>query len=445
MPNYAIEVKNLSKQYRIFTSARPKYRTLRDEIAHGVQKLLRRENQNGPVRLPGQAAGSPDKSHRQDEYFWALKDVSINVGYGDVVGVIGANGAGKSTLLKVLTGITEPTIGTVDLYGRVGSLLEVGTGFHKELTGRENVYLNGAILGMKKTEIDRKFDEIVAFSEFEKFIDTPVKFYSSGMQVRLAFSVAAHLEPEILLVDEVLAVGDALFQRKSLNKMEEVGQQGRTVVFVSHHMPSITRLCERVIWLNKGKVEKDGPSQEVVGDYLRLALDTHPDRVWTDQNRAPGNEIVRLRAVRIKTEDGKVSNAIDVRSPIILEMEYEVLTPGYVLYPYFTAQNNEGLRLFSSFDTDPKWRRCPRPAGHYVSRAIVPGNFFNEGTVIIGPAMRTHEPSRLHFFEREAIGFEIIESSDGDSARVDEVGRISGAVRPLLDWETDFSPHKNWS
>lgn len=439
MTNYAIEIKDLGKEYRLFTGARPKYRTLRDDITSNLKRLVNRT----PVKT------APDSSRRNGkasvlETFWALSGVTFNVGYGEVVGVIGANGAGKSTLLKVLTGITEPTRGTIDLYGRVGSLLEVGTGFHKELTGRENVYLNGAILGMKKTEIDKKFDEIVYFSEVQKFIDTPVKYYSSGMQVRLAFSVAAHLEPEILLIDEVLAVGDATFQRKCLNKMEEVGKQGRTIIFVSHHMPSITRLCERVIWLNEGRIADDGPAYHVVGEYLHVALDTRPERIWEGPEKAPGNEIVRLLAARAMTPNGKISNGIDVRSPIVIEMEYEVLTPGFVLYPHFTAHNNEGLWLFSSIDNDPRWRRQPRPAGRYLSRALIPGNFFNEGSITIGPAMRTEDPIRLHFYERDAIGFEVLESPDNDTARVDEAGSIAGAVRPLLNWETEYTPERIW-
>jgi lipopolysaccharide transport system ATP-binding protein len=249
MSNIAIKVENLSKLYEIGVRQN-RQDTLRDHLMHGVKSLFSRNGR--------------DSTHT----IWALKDVSFEIRHGEVVGFIGKNGAGKSTLFKILSRITEPTKGRTEIYGRVGSLLEVGTGFHPELTGRENIYLNGAILGMKKWEIEKKFDEIVAFSEIEKFIDTPVKRYSSGMYVRLAFAVAAHLEPEILIVDEVLAVGDANFQKKCLGKMGDVAKEGRTVLFVSHNAAAIERLCERALWLEAGQVKKDAPSREVLEDYL---------------------------------------------------------------------------------------------------------------------------------------------------------------------------------
>ena len=250
MGDIALRVEDLSKQYRIGGS-REAYKTLRDTFTDAVVSAFRRAGR----LVRGRGVGAAERG----ETFWALKDVSFEIKRGEVVGIIGCNGAGKSTLLKILGRITEPTGGYADIYGRVGSLLEVGTGFHPELTGRENIYLNGAILGMKRVEIGRKFDEIVAFAEIERFIDTPVKHYSSGMYMRLAFAVAAHLEPEILLVDEVLAVGDARFQKKCLNKMQDVGQQGRTVLFVSHNMQAITRLCQRAILLEGGTMVQDGP------------------------------------------------------------------------------------------------------------------------------------------------------------------------------------------
>src|SRR5437870_2431352 len=245
-----IKVENLGKQYRIPREV--PYDTIREALMRTIRAPFQRKN--------GKSGG---------DTFWALRDVAFEAFLGDVIGIIGRNGAGKSTLLKILSRITEPTAGRVELYGRVGSLLEVGTGFHPELTGRENIYLNGAILGMKREEIARKFDEIVAFAGIEKFLDTAVKHFSTGMYMRLAFAVAAHLEPEILVVDEVLAVGDAEFQKKCLKKMEETGRSGRTVLFVSHNMPSITRLCRRCVLLDEGVVRRDGPSAEVAADYLR--------------------------------------------------------------------------------------------------------------------------------------------------------------------------------
>jgi len=266
MSDIAIRVENLSKLYRIGTAGRPRYETLYDKIAGAGGRLLDRLRRplvtHSAIHIPQSEIGNP-----QSDYIWALKDVSFEVKRGEVVGIIGRNGAGKSTLLKILSRITEPTEGRAYVYGRVGSLLEVGTGFHPELTGRENIYLNGAILGMRKAEIDRKFDEIVAFAEIEKFIDTPVKFYSSGMYVRLAFAVAAHLDPEILLVDEVLAVGDAAFQKKCLGKMGEVAGEGRTVLFVSHNMSSIRRMCEQVVWIHEGHLHALGETTRIVSAY----------------------------------------------------------------------------------------------------------------------------------------------------------------------------------
>src|SRR6266480_6383227 len=276
MSDIAIRVENLGKMFRIGGKSE-RYKTFRDTLAGFFRKTGARRQ-------------------AKDEPFWALKDVSFEIKRGEVVGVIGRNGAGKSTLLKVLSRITEPTKGSAEIHGRVGSLLEVGTGFHPELTGRENVYLNGAILGMHRSEIEKKFDEIVAFAEVEKFIDTPVKHYSSGMYLRLAFAVAAHLEPEILLVDEVLAVGDARFQRKCLDKMQDVGKQGHTVLFVSHNMPAITRLCPRTILLDQGRVLSDGPSHQVASEYLSGGMGTTAVRQWPEMSKAPGNEIVRLCA-----------------------------------------------------------------------------------------------------------------------------------------------------
>lgn len=260
MSDVAIRCRGLGKTYHIGALKSRKHRTLRDAVTEAVRAPLRRAGR----LLRGQATGAAEL----DEVLWALTDVSFDIGVGEVVGVIGRNGAGKSTLLKILSRITEPTTGFVEILGRVGSLLEVGTGFHPELTGRENVYLNGAILGMTRAEIERKFDEIVAFAETEKFIDTPVKHYSSGMSVRLAFAVAAHLEPEILLIDEVLAVGDVAFQRKCLSKMDEVANKGRTVLFISHNMAMVDSLCERSILLRGGRLVEDGPTREVIDAYL---------------------------------------------------------------------------------------------------------------------------------------------------------------------------------
>jgi lipopolysaccharide transport system ATP-binding protein len=415
-----IKAQNLGKRYRLGVQ-QARYGSLRDTLAGMARAPLRRLQRNG------RAASSQ---------FWAVKDVNFEILPGEVVGIIGRNGAGKSTLLKMLSRITQPTTGRIELYGRIASLLEVGTGFHPELTGRENIYLNGAILGMARSEIERNFDEIVAFSEVEEFIDTPVKHFSSGMYLRLAFAVAAHLEPEILVIDEVLAVGDARFQRKCLDKMREVGKQGRTVLFVSHNMPAITRICPRTILLERGEVLRDGPSSEVVGAYLSSGLGTTAAREWTDLSTAPGDDIVRLRSVRVLTEQGEVSPTMDIRRPVGIEMEYEVLTPGHALMPHLHFYNEEGVYAFVAGDLDPDWRGRPRPAGRYVSTAWIPGNLLSEGTLFVGAAISTMSSLIAHFYERDAVAFQVVDSMDGDSARGDYAGPLPGVVRPLLQWTT---------
>src|SRR5260370_22379045 len=336
-----IRVENVSKQYRI-GAIRPPYQTLREALSQAIRLPFRR-----PQSRPQARNGK----------IWALKDISFTIEPGEVVGIIGRNGAGKSTLLKILSRVTEPTIGRVQLYGRIGSLLEVGTGFHSDLTGRENVFLNGAVLGMSRLEIQRKFDEIVAFAEIEKFIDTPVKWYSTGMYLRLAFAVAAHFEPEILVIDEVLAVGDASFQEKCLNKMNDLRKGGRTILFVSHNMQAVTRLCRRVISLSDGIIVSDGPTPEnvieadgtsdhvgagdqdpnnkVAGHGPGSRLQSSSERRWERRNEAPGNDIVRLCGVRVRSESGDVMDRADIRQPVGVEMEFDVLEPAHVLVPNY--------------------------------------------------------------------------------------------------------------
>src|SRR5258705_262420 len=290
-----IKVEDVSKQYQIGAQV-ASYGTLREALVNAVRGPLNRLR-----------TGSRDSTTE----IWALRDINFSITPGEVVGIIGRNGAGKSTILKILSRITEPTTGRVELYGRIGSLLEVGTGFHPELTGRENVFLNGAILGMKRAQIERDFDEIVAFSEIEPFIDTPVKWYSSGMYLRLAFSVAAHLNPEVLIIDEVLAVGDANFQPQIFNKMEEPPQECRTILFVSHNMQSVTRLCKRLIHLDAGVVVDDGEPSEVSSRYLKSSFKTSDQKQWNRLNAAPGNDIARLLSVRIRNESGETTGTID--------------------------------------------------------------------------------------------------------------------------------------
>jgi lipopolysaccharide transport system ATP-binding protein len=431
MNDIAISVENLAKQYKIGL-ANKRHDTLRDYVAGSLRSLLSRTS-----------FGSATKSNRSApcETFWALKDITFKIKKGETVGFIGRNGAGKSTLLKILSRITEPTSGVAKIHGRVASLLEVGTGFHGELSGRENIYLNGAILGMQKREIERKFDEIVDFAEVEKFVDTPVKRYSSGMYLRLAFAVAAHLEPEILIVDEVLAVGDASFQKKCLNKMHTVGKEGRTVLFVSHNLSAVTSLCQRAIWLNQGKVITDGPSQQTVSEYLNSGLLMMAQQEWPDATVAPGNDIVRVRGMRLlRTEDGRTTDVVDIREPIAFEIKFEVLKPGHVLVPNIGLEKDDGFCVFVSLDRDPEWRRCPRPVGCFTSTVHIPGNFLADGRFVIGAGIITETPFKLHFDVNPGVAFQVVDSFDGDAARGDLAGQWPGVVRPLLKWSSRFTP-----
>lgn len=418
-----IKATNVAKQYQL-GSSQNSFVTLRETLADAVRAPLKR------LRVD-----------RTASTVMALRNVNFQVAPGEVLGIIGRNGAGKSTLLKILARITQPTSGRVELHGRVASLLEVGTGFHPELTGRENIYLNGALLGMARTEIQRKFDEIVNFSEIETFLETPVKRYSSGMYLKLAFAVAAHLDPEILLVDEVLAVGDARFQRKCLDKMENVRQAGRTVIFVSHNMPAIARLCPRTILIENGSISFDGPSHQAVGMYLGSGTRTNAAREWQDISGAPGNEIVRLRAVRVRSQDGQICETVDIRCSVGIEMEFEVLQGGHVLVPGYHFINQEGVCVFVASEYDIKWHRRPRPVGKFSSTAWIPGNFLSEGPLIITAGMATMEPFRAHFFERDVVAFQVVDSLDENSARGDYTGPIPGIVRPLLNWTSEYVPH----
>ncbi len=418
-----IKVENLSKQYSI-GSLHAGYTTFRETVAGAIGMPLRR------------LRGIKRSSKRE---LWALEDVSFEVSPGEVVGLIGHNGAGKSTLLKILSRVTESTSGRFELYGRVGSLLEVGTGFHPDLSGRENIFLNGAILGIKRADLKRRFDEIVAFSELEQFIDTPVKYYSSGMYLRLAFSVAVHLDAEILTMDEILAVGDVSFQQKCLNKIHEIRQQGRTILFVSHSMPAITRLCKRVIWLDKGRIVSDGPANEVVNDYLSECWKATAEREWNDVSKAPGNDVVRIRRVRVRTEDGQTTAEADIRRPVGIEMVYDVLQPDQVLTPSFDLFNEQGVHIFAVHDVGQRWRREPRPAGQYVSTVWIPGNCLSEGHMLVQASILSYIPiTVLHTREPNVVTFQVVDPQEGDSARGDFVGPVPGVVRPLLEWTTDF-------
>ena len=437
----AIRVENISKVYRLGVEQQSG-----DNLAMAMATFFRNPLANyrkyrslydfRDVDIANMENGT--ESNSRGDILWALRDVSFEVPRGQILGIVGRNGAGKSTLLKILSRITAPTKGRALIHGNVGSLLEVGTGFHQELSGRENIYLNGTILGLRKRQVDKLFDEIVDFAEVERFLDTPVKRYSSGMKVRLGFAVAAHLNPEVLIVDEVLAVGDADFKRKCLGKMESIGEEGRTILFVSHNMPQVTRLCHRVIMLENGQIAKDGGPHEVVEAYLSAGKHRVAIREWQDIEEAPGGEIARLRAVSVRNSHGDVSDSFDILEPITIQVEFDCLKSGFELLPGFSLCNEESQIIFSSIDIEEKWVGKVREPGRYVAKITIPGNLLTEGTMLINTAVRQWHPTqRIEYYAREAVAFQVIDTLEGDSARGPYVGDLAGLVRPRLEWRTD--------
>jgi lipopolysaccharide transport system ATP-binding protein len=374
MSDVAIRVAGLGKKYRLTGGMNGAgYRSLRETLADSL---------TGPTRAAlARIRGAQGSGARVATDFWALQHVDFEVKHGQVLGIVGRNGAGKSTLLKILSRITEPTEGTIDIYGRVGSLLEVGTGFHHELTGRENIYLNGAILGMRRADIARRFDEIVEFAGIERFLDTPVKHYSSGMYMRLAFAVAAHLEPDIVLVDEVLAVGDAGFQKKCLGKMSEVAREGRTVLFVSHNLGAIVRLCGECLWLEQGQIRMQGGPAEVIGAYTREGLTDQAERRWAAED-APGDNTLKLRGVRICQPSGTPTATLDITKPFEIEVETEALQPLPEAHISLRLISADGQVVIHTADVmNP--RLASRPPGRSVSRCRLPAHALNAGTYVL--------------------------------------------------------------
>jgi lipopolysaccharide transport system ATP-binding protein len=425
MSEIAVRVEELSKQYRIGGS-QASYKTLRESLIGAARAPFGRLRRSVPAST---ARGQP--SQAPNDTIWALKDVSLSVQHGEVVGLIGRNGAGKSTLLKILSRITRPTEGRAVIKGRVGSLLEVGTGFHPELTGRENVYLNGAILGMHRTEIDHKFDEIVAFAEIEKFLDTPVKHYSSGMYVRLAFAVAAHLEPEILLVDEVLAVGDAAFQKKCLGKMGDVVQEGRTVLFVSHNMRAIKSLCSRVILLEGGELVLDDQAEVAIARYLSTGVSEQSEIEWAPED-APGTSEFRLRAIRLGRGKGEAFTNLSTLDPIAVEIHYDLLAPLRGVRVHIKLLTQDGAHVFSSSDS-PTWPDS-RPQGRYLSRCLIPGHLLNVGTYILTVGADIPDFKAL-LRSREYLRFTVSELMDNPMGLSSK--RVTGIINPKLEWTVE--------
>lgn len=427
MNNIAIRVEGLGKRYRI--GELQQYKALRDTLTdalyapfRGISRLV---NPISQIRYP-----------KSDNHIWALKDVSFEVKQGEVIGIIGRNGAGKSTLLKILSRITEPTEGKAEIHGRLGSLLEVGTGFHPELTGRENIFLNGAILGMKKVEIIRKFDEMVAFADIEKFIDTPVKFYSSGMYVRLAFAVAAHLEPEILLVDEVLAVGDAAFQKKCLGKMGDISKEGRTVLFVSHNMASMRRLCPFSLWLDAGQIKDYGDTPSIINTYLASIDNSRNTHIATGApNVFPedASKKSQFRSARLLNKSGIVTQKFSCDEPIIIELEYQVRRPVPGLYAYLSVSRDDGTVVLVSISDDTEVNHFDNlPVGTHRIRATIPPRILGHGDYRISVSTGSPFSASNHLNIVDAPGVvALFRLDDHTSIRGNKRG---GFLSTLLGW-----------
>ncbi|MFA5592085.1 MAG: ABC transporter ATP-binding protein [Micavibrio sp.] len=417
MTRNALEVKNVSKKYAIQSAEQQRYKTLYETL--DFRHLFKR-----------------NRARLIKKEFSALDDISFTVKEGDCVGIIGSNGAGKSTLLKILSQITEPTSGAIGFNGRIASLLEVGTGFHPELTGRENIFLNGTILGMKRAEILNRFDEIVEFSGIEKFLDVPVKRYSSGMYVRLAFSVAAHLECEILVVDEVLAVGDAAFQKKCIGKMNEKAKEGRTVLFVSHNMPTIRSLCNRALLLDGGKLMMDGDTSEVLNKYLEIQGRVLPSIEW-DGTDAPGNDFFRCLSIKMDEGEGFYGGRAPNDQPIHIEIEHEVLADQTIMGLTLSVKTLEGEIIFSSINNhDVEWHGKARQKGRYKSICTIPDNLLLDGIYTISINM-WGAGYTMNVPIENAISFEIY---DTGSLRKDYFGGWGGVIRPKLEWTTRHIP-----
>jgi lipopolysaccharide transport system ATP-binding protein len=410
-----ITVRGLSKDFPLYPVGGPP-RSFREV-------LMRRT-----PRRPKETAGR----------FYALRDVSFDVREGEIVGILGRNGAGKSTLLKILARILRPAAGRVELLGRVGSLLEAGTGFHPEMTGRENIQLNAAILGMTPAEIRARFDSIVEFAGVERFVDTPVKFYSTGMYMRLAFSVAAHIEPEILLVDEVLAVGDAAFQKKCLARMEDVSRNGRTVLFVSHDVQTIRRLCRRAILLDGGEMVADGPIHETLSAYLGDGSPARCERVWPEGPYAPGDYAGRLRRLRVINQSQETTSAINISEAFGIEMVFDITNEELALFPVIRIHNEWGTEVIWSTDVSTKWHGKPRPTGRYRVVAWLPPRLLAEGMMTASASLYSLQPEVTHFHEPDAVQFQAMDVIGRCTSRGDYSGYIGGVVRPWLSWTVEY-------
>lgn len=408
----AIQIKELGKKYPI--RVRQPYLSLREVIVNPFK-----------YRFP---------SRTEKKEIWALQDISLDIEVGDRLGIVGKNGAGKSTLLKILGRITSPSKGTATIRGRLASLLEVGTGFHPELTGRENIYLNGVILGVKAREIDKKFDSIVDFSGVEMYLDTPLKKYSTGMQLRLAFAVAAHLDPDILLIDEVLAVGDAEFQNKCIAKIKDLNNDlGRTIILVSHNMNHISSICNKGLLLDNGKITETGTANNVVSKYISIMEQRSAYYEWPEVKR-PGNDIVKLNSVRIVDQHHNTQMSFKVTEQIGIEMKYEIFKEGQVLWLGHNIFNQFAINVFDTHSINSEYYSRPHPTGEFTSVVWIPENLLNTGSYHVGCAIFNHSQHVVHFHEKETVLFKVYEATDELTARGSTGGEFPGVIRPLLKW-----------
>ncbi|MFT5963718.1 MAG: lipopolysaccharide transport system ATP-binding protein [Flavobacterium sp.] len=427
MKDIILKAENISKQYRLGQVGTG---TLSHDLNRWWHKIRGKEN---PYLKIGDTNDRSTKG--TSDYVWALQNINFEVERGEVLGIIGKNGAGKSTLLKILSKVTAPTTGSIKCRGRIASLLEVGTGFHPELTGRENIYLNGAILGMTKKEISLKIDEIIEFSGCERYIDTPSKRYSSGMTVRLAFAVAAFLEPEILVIDEVLAVGDAEFQKKAIGKMQDISRQGgRTVLFVSHNMDSIMRLCTKSILLKNGRIINYDITSKVIDNYLKSEYGTSSIKSWEGQNA--GNSLVKIIDVKAHNNQFDVKDNFKITEFVGITVSYEVITEGNKFHVAFNFYNKNGINIFDSHENNTINYYEIKKCGLYETTAWIPENLFGEGLILVGVALVTHDPFQVHFHERDCIAFNMIDNQINSPTRGEYVGSLPGIIRPLMKWDS---------
>jgi len=431
-----ITIRELSKKYYL---GREKSNVVRETFGHFLFWPYRK------IR------GIPnDILEKNKKVIWALKDINLDIYKGDRIGIIGKNGAGKSTLLKILSRLVYPTTGEVRIRGRVTSLLEVGTGFNNNLSGRENIYLNASLHGLHREEIDEIFEDIVEFSEVKEFLDTPVKRYSSGMRMRLAFAVAAHLDPDILLLDEVLAVGDMSFQQKCLKRVEGLTSEGRTVMFVSHSMDSITRFCDRCIWLEQGKLIEDGKAEDVIASYVQKVMKVKSSSFWVKQEEKQAlsagekpvtnqQEFVRLISARVINSQGKTIVTAPVHEQIGIEIVYDILDNSKNIQPALHFQNVKEVLAFVVAYTDLQYINGVPQCGRYLATVWIPANLLNIGLMYVNLVMVTPDPLEEYIFMEKAVSFNVHETDEVKNTARGLYGRnFPGFVRPLLTWKTEY-------